>query len=87
MSTEAQVTDSPEPELRQLDIEQIMALIPHRFPMLLVDRVEQLDRGISAVGIKNVTINDPFFEGHFPGHPIMPGVLQLEAMAKSPEFS
>ena len=66
-----------------LDIKRVMAALPHRYPMLLVDRVESLDpdKGISA--IKAVTINEPFFQGHFPGRPIMPGVLLVEAMAQA----
>ena len=55
---------------------------PHRYPFLLVDRILELDEGKRVVGIKNVTINEPFFQGHFPGHPIMPGVLIVEAMAQ-----
>lgn len=62
--------------------EAIQELIPHRYPMLLVDRIIECDNQSRIVGIKNVTINEPFFEGHFPGQPIMPGVLQLEAMAQ-----
>ncbi len=65
-----------------MGIEEILGVIPHRQPMLLVDRVVEIDQGKRIVGIKNVTINEPFFEGHFPGHPIMPGVLILEAMAQ-----
>jgi len=65
-----------------LDIKQIMEIIPHRYPMLLVDRVDELEPGVRAVGFKNVTMNEPFFQGHFPGNPIMPGVLQVEAMAQ-----
>src|SRR4051795_11548918 len=66
-----------------LDIKRVMAALPHRYPMLLVDRVESLDpdKGISA--IKAVTINEPFFQGHFPGRPIMPGVLIVEALAQA----
>jgi 3-hydroxyacyl-[acyl-carrier-protein] dehydratase len=66
-----------------LDIRRVMAALPHRYPMLLVDRVESLDpeKGISA--IKAVTINEPFFQGHFPGRPIMPGVLIVEALAQA----
>lgn len=61
---------------------QIQEIIPHRFPFLLVDRILELELGKRVVGIKNVTINEPYFAGHFPGHPIMPGVLILEAMAQ-----
>lgn len=64
-------------------IGQVMALLPHRYPMLLVDRVEALVPGVSARGIKAVTINEPFFQGHFPARPIMPGVLIVEALAQT----
>ena len=60
----------------------IMKFLPHRYPFLLVDRIVKFEAGKQIVGIKNVTINEPFFQGHFPGHPIMPGVLILEAMAQ-----
>ena len=66
-----------------LDIAGIMAAIPHRFPFLLVDRVEEITPGVSAVGIKNVSINEPVFQGHFPGHPIFPGVMIIECMAQT----
>ena len=65
------------------DILEVMALLPHRFPMLLVDRVEDIVLGKSARGIKAVSINEPFFAGHFPGRPIMPGVLIIEALAQT----
>jgi 3-hydroxymyristoyl/3-hydroxydecanoyl-(acyl carrier protein) dehydratase len=61
---------------------EIQALLPHRYPFLLVDRVQELDPDRRIVGIKNVTINEPFFQGHFPGRPVMPGVLILEAMSQ-----
>jgi 3-hydroxyacyl-[acyl-carrier-protein] dehydratase len=61
---------------------EIRGLIPHRYPFLLVDRIEELEPGIRAVGIKNVTQNEPFFQGHFPDYPVMPGVLIIEAMAQ-----
>jgi 3-hydroxyacyl-[acyl-carrier-protein] dehydratase len=64
-------------------IERIMKMIPHRYPLLMIDRVIELVTGESAIGIKNVTINEPQFQGHFPGHPIMPGVLIIESMAQS----
>ncbi len=67
----------------RLDVTDIMKVLPHRYPFLLVDRVLEIEPGKRIVGIKNVTINEPFFEGHFPGHPIMPGVLIVEAMAQA----
>ncbi len=66
----------------ELSVQEIMKILPHRYPFLLVDRIVELEVGTRAVGIKNVTINEPFFQGHFPGHPIMPGVLILEALAQ-----
>ncbi len=66
-----------------LDIGQIQKLLPHRYPFLLVDRVTDMQPGESVTAIKNVTINEPFFQGHFPGQPIMPGVLIIEAMAQA----
>lgn len=65
-----------------LDINEIMNILPHRHPFLLVDRIIEMEIGKSIVGIKNVSINEPFFPGHFPGHPVMPGVLVIEAMAQ-----
>jgi 3-hydroxyacyl-[acyl-carrier-protein] dehydratase len=66
-----------------LDVEDIKRLIPHRYPFLLVDRLTQIVPGESALGIKNVTINEPYFQGHFPNKPIMPGVLIVEALAQT----
>lgn len=65
-----------------LDVNAIMAILPHRYPFLLVDRIVEIEHGKRCVGIKNVTVNEPFFPGHFPGHPVMPGVLIIEAMAQ-----
>jgi beta-hydroxyacyl-ACP dehydratase FabZ len=65
-----------------IDVKEIMQILPHRYPLLLVDRIESLKEGEEIVGIKNVSINEPFFVGHFPGNPIMPGVLIIEAMAQ-----
>lgn len=69
--------------LESVDIVKLMALLPHRYPFLLIDRIVDIDGDQSAVGIKNVTFNEPHFQGHFPGHPIMPGVLIIEAMAQT----
>ena len=65
-----------------IDIDRILDILPHRYPFLLVDRILEIEPGRSAVGLKNVTVDEPFFQGHFPGRPIMPGVLILEAMAQ-----
>ncbi|MBM08619.1 MAG: 3-hydroxyacyl-[acyl-carrier-protein] dehydratase FabZ [Magnetovibrio sp.] len=70
-------------DLRVINIDEIMEMIPHRYPFLLIDRVKDIVSGESAIGIKNVTSNEPYFEGHFPNHPIMPGVLIIEAMAQT----
>ncbi len=65
-----------------MDIKEIMSLLPHRYPFLLVDKITELEEDKRIVGIKNVTVNEPFFQGHFPEYPIMPGVLIVEAMAQ-----
>ena len=65
-----------------MDIQQIQEMLPHRYPFLLVDRILEIEPGRRVVGVKNVTINEAFFQGHFPGQPIMPGVLIIEAMAQ-----
>lgn len=70
-------------DLRTADIQLIQRIIPHRYPFLLVDRVREIDGSKSAVGIKNVSFNEPHFQGHFPGQPIMPGVTIIEAMAQT----
>ena len=66
-----------------LDIQHILRLLPHRYPFILVDRVLELERGKRIKALKNVTINEPFFNGHFPNRPVMPGVLMLEALAQT----
>ena len=71
------------PKLGTADINRLMKLLPHRYPFLLVDRMFDMDRDVTAVGIKNVTINEPFFQGHFPGFPVMPGVLIIEGLAQT----
>jgi len=67
----------------QVEQVEIQGLLPHRYPFLLVDRVKEYDPGTRLVAIKNVTVNEPFFQGHFPGRPVMPGVLIIEAMAQA----
>ncbi|MAR56130.1 MAG: 3-hydroxyacyl-[acyl-carrier-protein] dehydratase FabZ [Rickettsiales bacterium] len=71
------------PELDQLTLAEIKENIPHRYPFLLIDKVTNITKGESCVGVKNVTNNEPFFEGHFPDHPVMPGVLIVESMAQT----
>ena len=66
-----------------LDVVKIQELLPHRYPFLLVDRITDFEPNKRIVGLKNVTINEPFFQGHFPGHPVMPGVLVIEALAQA----
>lgn len=66
-----------------VDVEEIMRALPHRYPFLLVDRIIEMEPGQRVVGLKNVTMNEPFFQGHFPGRPVMPGVLIIEAMAQT----
>lgn len=73
---------SDETTTAELNAEQIQAIIPHRYPFLLVDRIIEIETGKRAVGIKNVTINEPFFQGHFPQYAVMPGVLIVEALAQ-----
>ncbi len=74
---------SPADTADTLDILQVMEMIPHRYPLLLVDRLVDIVPGVSATGIKNVTMNEPQFQGHFPGRPIMPGVMIVESMAQT----
>ncbi len=72
-----------EPVSLPLDVTEIQRLLPHRYPFLLVDRVVEFEANKRIVGVKGVTINEPFFQGHFPGHPVMPGVLVIEALAQT----
>ncbi len=83
MDTAHSTPEAPTREKTTLDINAICRILPHRFPFLLIDRVLDIQRQKSITAIKNVTINEPFFAGHFPGMPIMPGVLIVEAMAQA----
>ena len=74
------MTDAP---ITEADLSLIQRIIPHRYPFLLVDKVHSVEAGKFAIGVKNVTFNEPFFTGHFPGRPVMPGVLMLEALAQA----
>ncbi|HTR16774.1 MAG: 3-hydroxyacyl-ACP dehydratase FabZ [Acidocella sp.] len=82
------MTDVTQDQLPPVDVplietKQILTMIPHRYPFLLVDRIVDVRKDHSAIGIKNVSMNEPFFQGHFPGHPVMPGVLIIESMAQT----
>jgi len=83
MSEKQAKSDAPAASEMSLGVEGIMQRIPHRYPFLMIDRVEHMVLDDSAIGIKNVTINEPYFPGHFPGRPVMPGVLIIEAMAQT----
>ncbi len=77
------MADGTSPAMESLDILSVLQLLPHRYPFLLVDRIVDIDGDNSAIGIKNVTVNEPHFQGHFPDRPVMPGVLIIEAMAQT----
>lgn len=82
-ATETKATAAEGTTIDTVEVRRIMEMIPHRYPMLLVDRVINLRLGEGAIGIKNVSINEPFFQGHFPTEPVMPGVLIVESMAQT----
>lgn len=83
MSTPTETIERPKGELSRMDIDAILKALPHRYPFLMIDRIIDIDGDDSAIGIKNVTYNEPQFLGHFPGEPIFPGVLIIEGMAQT----
>ena len=74
---------TPKKQLASADITRVMKLLPHRYPFLMIDRIDDMDGDNTAIGMKNVTINEPFFQGHFPEFPVMPGVLIIEGLAQT----
>ena len=78
-----EIKETADNTIEEIRIVEILKLLPHRYPFLLVDKLKNVVPGESGIGIKNVTMNEPFFEGHFPENPVMPGVLQIEAMAQT----
>ena len=83
MKRESIIPKEPREEKNRISPEEMLTLLPHRYPMLLVDYIDDFETGKWSIGVKSVTANEPFFQGHFPGYPIMPGVLILESMAQS----
>ena len=81
--TQCCMSDQPKPSANTMDILEIMSILPHRYPLLLIDRILEVERKTRIVAIKNVTFNEPHFTGHFPNFPIMPGVLIIEAIAQA----
>lgn len=77
------MSDEQQAEIKTADVLEIMKMIPHRYPFLLIDKVTEMKSGVSCIGLKNVTINENYFQGHFPSQPVMPGVLMIEAMAQT----
>ena len=83
MDAKTDPTPSGNKELTSIDIDRILTLLPHRYPFLMIDRIIEVDSDDSAIGIKNVSANEPIFQGHFPGNPVFPGVLIIEGMAQT----
>ena len=83
MDAKTDPSPSASKELTSIDIDRILQLLPHRYPFLMIDRIIEVDSDNAAIGIKNVSVNEPIFQGHFPGKPVFPGVLIIEAMAQT----
>ena len=83
MDAKTDPSPSESSELTTIDIDRILQLLPHRYPFLMIDRIIEVDSDDSAIGIKNISVNEPVFQGHFPGNPVFPGVLIIEGMAQT----